>query len=146
MPAHEGSQLQRALPRQKKVNKEQMLGLITCWLHVSTFSILPSCLDERWEGIGELLICSPGLSTPNGWLQGMIKKSSCARNAEGSELDSTEGSELAWRPRAGITCCSSHPSGRFRKKDALILLGTHYPTTPHFQATWEASLTVFLGL
>lgn len=117
VPACKGSQLFRG----KKVNKEQTLGLITCWLYVSTSSILPSCLDERWEGIRKVLICSPGLSTPNSWLQGTIKNLSCPRNAGGSELDSTKGSELARRPRVGITCCSSHPSGRFHKKDGLVL-------------------------
>lgn len=124
---------------QGKSQEGASTGVNHLWLCVSTSSILPSCLDESWEGIGELPSCSPGLSTPSG---GTIKESFCPGDAEGSELDSTKGSELAWRPGVGITCCSSHPSGCFIKRMSLC----RDPTTPHFQVPREASPTVLLAL
>lgn len=101
-------------------------GVNHLWLCVSTSSILPSCLDESWEGIRELLSCPRGPSTPTSWLGGTTKKSACSRDAEGSQLGSTKGSELAWRPGVGITCCSSHPSGCSIKRTQ----GPHYSTLP----------------
>lgn len=60
----------------RKVNKETALGSTTCWL-AACFHLLhlTSCLGERWEGIRELHISSPGLSIPNSLLRGTIKES-----------------------------------------------------------------------